>query len=264
MKSLIHFAHANGLPTATYDVLLTKLAAHYRVSQIPLIGHDAMYPVTNNWTHLKKQLIHSIEKQANEPLIGVGHSLGGALTLMAVLERPDLFKAVIMLDVPTFSHLESLVVRAAKATGFIDNITPANKSKTRRTQWPGREQAIEYFRSRRMFSNFHDQCLLDYIDSALEENDQGSLDLAYKLDVEMAVYRTIPHTLVLNRSMLRVPMGVLVGKQTDTVRKNQYLRMKNKLGFSGKRITGTHMFPLEYPVETATNIRELLHRMGIS
>ena len=36
------------------------------------------------------------------------------------------------------------------------------------------------------------------------------------LEVELAVYRTMPHRLSLSRSNVKVPMAVLVGKQTDT------------------------------------------------
>jgi pimeloyl-ACP methyl ester carboxylesterase len=253
MKPALHFAHANGIPTATYKPLLDHLSQYYQVSSIAMLGHDPKYPVTNNWVHLQKQLIHSIETQNSGPVIGVGHSLGGALTLMAAVERPDLFKAVVILDVPTFSRLESLLVLTAKALGLMDSITPAKKSRTRRTHWPDRETAKQYFESRRLFSNFHPDCLQNYVDHALVTVDE-EVTLAYDLDVELAVYRTIPHKMVLGRNSLKVAMGVLVGKSTDTVRKNQYLRMKNRVGFTGKRVEGSHMFPLEFPIETAKNI----------
>jgi hypothetical protein len=112
-----------------------------------------------------------------------------------------------------------------------------------------------------MFARFHEQCLTDYVDSALIENSEGSFDLGYKLEVELAVYRTMPHRLSLSRSNMKVPMAVLVGKQTDTVRKHQYQRMKNRFGFVGKRLEGTHMFPLEYPLETARECHHLIQQM---
>ena len=263
MKKDIHFAHANGLPSATYQVMLSELSGNYHVKTIPILGHDPQYPVSNNWSHLTRQLIHSIERQHREPVIGLGHSLGGALTLMAALERPELFRAVVMLDVPTFNYAESWFVMVAKATGLIDRITPAKKSKNRRTNWPDKSSAIDYLSQRRLFAKFHRQCLIDYVESALVENEQGTVDLAYRLEVELAVYRTLPHKMVLSQRQLKVPMGVLVGEQTDTVRKNQYLRMKNKLGFSSMRVHGSHMFPLEYPFETAKNIHQLLQKMNV-
>ena len=263
MISELHFAHANGLPSATYQLLLSQLEAHYQIKTIPMLGHDPAYPVTNNWTHLKRQLIHTIEREHQQTVIGVGHSLGGALTLMAALDRPELFKAVVLLDVPTFNMAESWLVRMAKSTGLIDHITPARKSKNRRTQWPSREVAIEYFAQRKMFANFHPQCLADYVTHSLVANEQGSFDLGYRLEVELAVYRTLPHKMVLSKRQMKVPMGVLVGRDTDTVRQHQYRRMKHKLGFTSRVVAGSHMFPLEYPVETARDIRQLLIKMGV-
>ena len=258
----IHFAHANGFPSASYQLLLQQLGERHPIYQIPLLGHDPKYPVGNNWSQLTHQLIHSIESQTQQPVIGIGHSLGGALTLLAALQRPELFRAVILLDVPTFNRFESLLIQTAKLTGLINRLSPAHKTKTRRIEWASMAEAREYFRSRALFSGFHPQCLEDYLACALAENEQGSVDLTYQLAVELAVYRTLPHGMVLKPGMLAVPAGVLVGRQSDTVRKHQYLRMKDYLGFTSLRMPGSHMFPLEHPLATAANIGTLLQRMA--
>ncbi len=244
--------------------MFDALAPHYDVKNLPLIGHDPDYPVTNNWPHLKRQLIDSIERQCDRPVIGVGHSLGGGLTLMASLERPDLFEAVIMLDVPVFSRWEGWVVRMIKALGLIDNVTPAGRSKHRRTHWADEAVAFEYFKTRGLFKNFHEQCLQDYLASATRPSPEGGIELAYELAVELAVFRTVPHILAPRPHQIKVPSGVIVGRETDTVLKRQYLHMKRSLGFHSMRVPGSHMFPLEYPIETAGHVHQmaeqLLHR----
>ncbi|MCH8530502.1 MAG: alpha/beta hydrolase [Saccharospirillum sp.] len=257
----IHFAHANGFPSASYQTMLTHLADHHDVHQIPLLGHDPAYPVTNNWPHLKQQLIDSIERQCNRPVIGLGHSLGGALTLMASLERPDLFAGVIMLDVPVFSRFESWMVRMIKSLGLIDNVTPAARSKHRRTHWPSQAAAVEHFSTRGLFKQFHPQCLQDYIASATRPAQGGGVELAYELSVELAIFRTVPHTISLSPGQAALPYGVLVGRDTDTVLKRQYLRMKHQLGFHAMRVPGSHLFPLEYPLETARTVSEMIHQL---
>ncbi len=261
MKPIIHFAHANGLPSASYQKLLNALAPQYQIKAIPVLGHDPQYPVTNNWHHLTRELIHHIETHCSKPVVGLGHSLGGALTLIVAHQRPDLFEQVILLDVPTLTLTDSLLVQAFKGLGLMDQVTPAKKSRTRRTHWPDKESAYQYFREKRLFANFDEQCLRDYVEAGLKPVETGGYELSYQLDVELAVYRTVPHRPVFTRRSLKVPVGVLVGKETDTVRKYQYLKMKNQLGFISKRIPGSHMFPLEYPLETAHEIRHLEQRL---
>lgn len=264
MKPQIHFAHANGFPSASYRTLLEALAEDYDVRALPLIGHDPAYPVSNNWPHLKRQLIDSIEQRCDRPVIGLGHSLGGGLTMMAALERPELFTAVILLDAPVFSRFEGWAVRMIKALGLIDNVTPAGRSKYRRTRWPDADTAYDYFRTRGLFSRFHDQCLRDYLASATRPTPDGELELAYELPVELAIFRTVPHTLAVRAGQLAVPAGLIAGRETDTVLERQYLRMKHRLGFNARRIAGGHMFPLEHPLATAEAVdqvaRELLGR----
>ncbi|WP_108124437.1 alpha/beta fold hydrolase [Saccharospirillum mangrovi] len=264
MKPLIHFAHANGFPSASYGALFDALSTDYDVCQLPLIGHDPNYPVTDNWTRLKHQLIASIETQCDRPVVGIGHSLGGGLTMMAAKERPDLFEAIVLLDVPVFSCLESYVVRLIKTFGLMDSVTPAGRSKRRRTQWPDAQAALDYFRTRGLFQRFDERCLQDYVRSAIRPASDGGVELLYELSVELAVFRTMPHNLGVRAGQLAMPAGILVGRDTDAVRKSQYLRMKRRLGFYGERLDGTHMFPLEYPQKTADAIGRLLLQMQLA
>jgi hypothetical protein len=166
-----------------------------------------------------------------------------------------------MLDVPLFNWFESWVVRSVKALGLIDNLTPAGRSKHRRRHWTNSEEASEYFKSRGLFRNFHQDCLQDYLASATRPADDGGVELAYEVTVELAVFRTIPHTLWFKPGQLRVPAGVILGRETDTVCKHQYLRMKHKLGLVGTRIPGSHMFPLEHPDDTATEVTRLIQQL---
>jgi pimeloyl-ACP methyl ester carboxylesterase len=261
MKSQLHFAHANGFPSATYRRMLDGLSPHLDVKTLPLIGHDPGYPVTNNWPHLKRQLIDSIERQCDRPVVGLGHSLGGGLTIMAALERPDLFDSIIILDVPLFSRFESWVVRSVKALGLIDNLTPAGRSKNRRRYWSSPEEASVYFQSRGLFRKFHPDCLQDYLTNATRTVDDGGVELSYEVPVELAIFRTVPHTLWVRPGQLQVPGAVILGRDTDTVRKNQYLRMKHKLNMIGTRMPGGHMFPLEHPDQTAAEVLSMIHRL---
>ena len=144
MKELIHFAHGNGFPALCYKQMLDVLATRFDCCFIDKIGHDPLYPVGDNWHNLVLELIASVRRQADRPVIAVGHSLGGVLSLLAAIEEPDLFKMVILLDSPLIGSVKSNIVRLAKGLGFIDRITPAYRSKGRRVHWSSHEQLLDY------------------------------------------------------------------------------------------------------------------------
>jgi Predicted hydrolases or acyltransferases (alpha/beta hydrolase superfamily) len=101
MKPLIHFAHANGVPSRVYQKLFDLLSDEYDVIYVPLLGPDKRYPIDNHWKSLTQQVIDSIVRQANgRKVIGLGHSLGSVLTFQAALQRPELFEQVLMIDPP--------------------------------------------------------------------------------------------------------------------------------------------------------------------
>ena len=75
-------------------------AAGHRVHAVEKFGHDARFPVTSNWPHLRDQLIDFIEHEAKAPVYLVGHSLGGYLSVLAASRRPELACGVVLLDAP--------------------------------------------------------------------------------------------------------------------------------------------------------------------
>ena len=62
-KPLIHFAHANGVPSKVYQKLFEYLQDDYDIIYVPLIGADKRYPISNHWLHLVDQIVDSIVQQ---------------------------------------------------------------------------------------------------------------------------------------------------------------------------------------------------------
>ncbi len=144
MSQSVFFAHANGFPSATYAKLFEALAPEYRVDHLEMHGHDPRFPVNDNWDNLVDELLHHLAS-LEQPVWGVGHSLGGVLHYHAALRRPELYRGVVMLDSPVLTLADRLVIRAAKRFGFIDRITPAGRTLGRREAFPDLEEARAYF-----------------------------------------------------------------------------------------------------------------------
>lgn len=253
MRELIHFAHGNGFPSLCYKQMLNHLEERFDYCYIDRSGHDPLYPVSENWHNLVKELIASVKRQAKQPVIAVGHSLGGVLSLLAAIEEPELFKKVIMLDSPLIGPFKSSMVKLAKSLGVIDRITPAFKTKGRREHWQNHEQLISYLKTRDLFKTFTDECLNDYITYGLEYKDDGYY-LRFDRHIEYQIYRTIPHVIPQYKGKLVTPTVLIYGDKSTVVDRMDVRYMKNYFNIKCFKIKGTHLFPMEYPKSVAKQI----------
>lgn len=257
MKPILHFAHGNGFPALCYKQLLDRLETGFDYCYIDRIGHNPLYPVGENWHNLVAEIIASIKSQTAKQVIGLGHSLGGVLTLLAAIEEPALFKAVIMLDSPLIGPFKSNMVRLAKGLGVIDRITPAFRTKGRRVYWQNKEQLIEYLKTRQLFKTFSDDCLNDYITYGLEHQGDGYY-LRFNSHIEYQIYRTIPHIIPKLQRQLVVPTALIYGDKSTVVDKMDRRYMRSSFGIKTFKIKGTHLFPLEYPTLVADQVFSIL------
>lgn len=259
-KDILHFSHANGFPASTYKTVFDVLGKYYEVGTIERLGHDDLFPVTDNWDHLPDHLIHHIETHYDRPVLGLGHSLGGVVTYMAAVKRPDLFKAIMLLDAPVMSGIDSVVIRLAKIMGLVDRITPAGRTLGRRETWPDRQSAIEYFAGKGLFKGFDQRCLADYVDYGTEPCEEG-IRLRFNPATEIEIFRTIPHTLNGLHRDLKVPAALLWGKDGSVLQPFQIARMKYKYGFKTRGVKGGHLFPQERPESAVEDIHDMFQRL---
>ncbi|RXZ42559.1 alpha/beta fold hydrolase [Crenobacter cavernae] len=260
-KPHLHFAHANGFPAPVYRKLIDRLGERYDVGYIDAVGHDSRYPVTDCWPNLVDETVHFIEARYPEPVIGVGHSLGGLLVLFAALKRPELFKSLVILDSPLFGPWRARGLLMAKTFGMIDKVTPAAQTRRRRAEWPSVEAARHYFSTRRLFAELDPQCLDDYAEFGTVEQD-GVRKLRFEPEIEYRIFRGLPHNYHRYRGLLQVPAAYIVGSRTHVVGESDLAFMRRHFGMSVLTEEGTHLYPLERPLETAERIHAALAGLG--
>ena len=230
--------------------MLQPLASQFSVTWMEAIGTDPRFPVTEGWPHLVDQLIESIK----EPVYGVGHSLGGYLNYLAAVRRPELFRAIVLLDAPIIGPFRGSMLGATKRLGIVDRVTPAGATRDRRSTWPSREEAKTHFRSRPLFRRFAEECLGDYVNHGLVQN--HGFHLRIDPGIEYQIYRTIPHDMMRHLPKLRVPAGFIGGAESDVVRRVRLAGMRPK--FTLRKVPGGHLFPFERPREAAAAIAAML------
>ena len=258
----IAFSHANGFPAGTYRLLFEAWRdVGYRVVAVEKYGHDARFPVTSNWPHLRDQLLHCIEHEAGgAPVHLVGHSLGGYLSLLAASRRPEWVRGVVLLDSPILGGLVSQAVRLGKATGVVKRYSPGRVSVGRRQHWPDAEAAYAHFAVKPAFARWASDVLRDYIACGVQRSSpsEGGAghSLSFRREVETSIYNTVPHhmTALLRRHPLRCPMAFVGG--TKSVENRQVgLRATERLTHGRMSwIEGSHLFPFEQPADAATAV----------
>lgn len=268
MQDIIHFSHANGFPAKTYQVFLNELKKDYDVGFINAHAHHPDFPVSNNWEFLVHELESYMEKNYSQPVIAVGHSLGGVLSYMVACRRPDLVKQLIMLDAPVLDPIASLFVKWAKRFSLVDNITPAGRTEGRQETWASPQAAVDYFQGKSLFKNVDPRCLQHYVEHAMvphtildnsEAENNEAIKLLFSAETEVSIYRTIPDNLEAKKG-LDIPCSMIHGKDSNVVYGLQLRYMKKRLGFHTLKVGGGHLFPLEQPEMAAQYVLETIQQ----
>ncbi len=252
----IVFSHANGFPAGTYRSLFEAWReAGFTVHAVERFGHDPRFPVTNNWPHLRAQLVQFIEREAAGPVYLVGHSLGGYLSLMAAARRPDLALGVVLLDSPLVAGWRVGALQFAKATGLSERFSPGHVSKRRRQHWPSAEDAYQHFASKPMFARWASGVLNDYLAAGLEAHGKEQR-LAFDREVETAIYNNLPHHIarLLRVHPLQCPLAFVRGSESAEVRQVGLAATTRLARGRVSSIHGSHLFPMEKPIETAAEV----------
>ncbi|KRW59804.1 alpha/beta fold hydrolase [Pseudomonas sp. TTU2014-080ASC] len=262
MSRPIFFAHANGFPSATYGKLFAALEPDYQVQHLEQHGHDPRFPVNDNWSNLVDELIHHVQG-LDQPVWGVGHSLGGVLHFHAALQRPELYRGVVMLDSPVLTLADRLVIRTAKRLGFIDRITPAGRTLGRRERFADQAEARAYFAGKTLFRGFDPDCLDAYVQHGLTP-DAAGLRLRFDPQTEINIFRSVPHQSPGRLKQLKVPLAMVRGSKSRVVLPHHASLVKRAPGCEYISLPGGHMFPLERPQDTAHLLKSLFQRWSTS
>lgn len=255
---VLHFAHANAYPPGAYRGLLTALAGRYHVLAV---RHRPLWPGSNpqaldDWREIAGDMIRFFDQQQLGGVIGVGHSLGAVTTMMAALERPQLFRVLVLIE-PVFLPQNVLDMLAAGSALEEPYETPLIKiARKRRNWWPSQEAAFQHFRAKDIFRRWSDAALWDYVRYGTVDEQGGGIQLFYSPSWEARIY-TLPPTGVWQLiPKISHPTLAIRGRNSDTLTGQAWaLWQEVQPSAVFEEFDGAgHLLPFELPEEVAARI----------
>jgi pimeloyl-ACP methyl ester carboxylesterase len=280
---LFHFLHANGYPPEAYRTFLSHFAQEYQVIASYL---RPLWPGTDpldlqDWVPFREDLLHSlrVENRENgisgdigkydEKVIGVGHSIGGTVTLMAALKSPELFHALVLIEPVIFPWWLSAGFRILSNLGLLMQVHPLIRRTLNRKRVFDSEQAMyENYRAKKVFQRISDAVLRDYVQGLAHPRPDGKVELAYPPEWEMKIYQTggVADPLIWPALRgCRLPVLLIRGEETDTLYMSVVRRMKRQipqLTFVNMAEVG-HLAPLEAPQRVYDHAQSFLRSLPI-
>jgi pimeloyl-ACP methyl ester carboxylesterase len=258
---LLQLAPANGFPPEVYTPLAECLSERFHVvgyRPLPLREHHDPTRFTS-WHELATALLADGDVALSpEPLLGVGHSLGGILTLYAALYRPQRFRAVALID-PVFLPRHTLpLIWLLRKLGREHRFPLAQGAARRRDRFATREEAYQRYHGRGIFADFVPQALAQYIEHGFRP-DGDSFTLSWSRAWESRIFANVPIDTWDAVTKLRVPLLIMRGSRSDLLVDRSWAQLQARLP-DARFITleGGHMVPMERPIEVAEAIIDFL------
>jgi pimeloyl-ACP methyl ester carboxylesterase len=265
--SIVHVGHANGFPPGTYGPMAHTLKERYHVIALPArpLWPGSTPDSAPSWHPLADDLILGLDALGLSGIAGVGHSLGGVLTLWAAVRRPDLFRAVVLVDPVILPPAWLCWLRLVHWLGLQKRLALVQGALHRRRVWPAHQACFGHYREKPLFARWSDEALWAYVESGLRPRDDGSFELVYPPEWEARIFATTPTGIWHDVRRLQVPALVIRGELSGTFRPQAEARMARYLPqaqFVTIRGAG-HLVPMERPAETGAAILDFLEGVAM-
>ena len=261
---LAHFSHATGLCAGTYTPLAERLRPHLRILGMDDRGHGRTRALANlqklkNWDLFVDDLARFVEN-LGEPVIAMGHSRGAAGSVLLAIKRPELIRALILIDPTSLPFSWMWGGSFAQLTGLARGVPRVATAAKRRSEWPDQKSMLEAYQVKPVFQSWQDGFLDAYIRDGTEETGHETIRLCCDPAWESKCFAACPHDIWRYIPGLQKPALVLYGAESDTFLASAAKRFKAKVpGIALRCFEDTgHFVPMQRPDETAEVIVDFL------
>jgi pimeloyl-ACP methyl ester carboxylesterase len=257
-EPLIHFLHGNGFCGGVYWPMLSRFLPGYGLFTHDIEGHgDSGKPAKFSGDEAVIRRIPQVmgdQGLSGRPLIGMGHSFGGALTLRVAADHPGLFKALVLLD-PIVMPLPVFVgVRFLSALG---RNPLAQATRRRHDTWPSREAVAERLRGRGTYKGWTEEALDCFVEYSTHDAG-GQRVLSCPREIEARIFERPVWPWPAFRKA-QVPILFLRGEQSfGFFPRAETLARRANPRVTFKTLPGGHCFMQQNPAAAHAAITEFL------
>ena len=246
---MIAFAHATGFCGAVWRPVIAGLSAGYTTMAWDFPSHGSAPKLTlpiDWWSfgEYARDQVAGIEG----PVVGVGHSMGGAALVMAELLAPGTFAGLILIEPMLFPPPYQR----------FDN--PLSQTVLRRRRlFESRQAARDNFASKHPFASWDAAALDGYIECGLTRTEEGVVLACVPKD-ESDIYRgATAHGAWERAGEVKTPSLILAGANSDTHDEQRVRAIAGRLGQAGFEIIpgASHFLPMELPDVVAKRVERM-------
>ncbi|MSZ31001.1 MAG: alpha/beta fold hydrolase [Actinobacteria bacterium] len=187
--SPVLLSHATGFHAHCWEPMAQILSVSHHVMGFDHRGYgdaETVDPATIEWQQYGNDALaaarHLSAQHDGQPIVGIGHSMGGASLLMAALQEPSLFSALFV--------FEPIVFPPAPENEDRPSSPLAGGARKRRSTFPNFEAALENFTAKPPMASFHPVAREAYVRHGFKPNEDGEVELKCLPEHEARTYET--------------------------------------------------------------------------
>jgi pimeloyl-ACP methyl ester carboxylesterase len=216
-QTVINLACANGFTPQTYTPALAPLFERYRVLSAPnrQLWPDAPPSSLTNWHQLGDDLLAQLDAITDQPVIGIGHSVGGVAMMYAAIKRPQRFSKLILIEPTMISPRYILwILSAMRLVGMEGRVRIVQGALKRRREWPSKDEAFNLLSAKPLFKYWEPAAMRAYIETGLRPAANG-VELVISPEWDAQIFKTLATDVWSLPQRLTVPTMVIHGGKTN-------------------------------------------------
>jgi len=265
----IHVSAANGFTAASYHSFIKHFDGQYAFTGMDCRGswpETQTPPESFNMHDFADDLIEGLTQQHDQPVIGLGHSQGGLVTLLAAIKRPELFSKLVLIEPASLPHqwIDYLYPYIPKY--LLYRFFPFMEGSLNRQRiWQSKEAFYQRYRHHNTYQRFTDESFDDYMNHGLK-NSQENWELTFSPEWEAHIFRKVEF-IWKYLTKVRIPTYFIKAEHSNLYSYRVFQKQNKKLSkiISTTEVADTyHLLPHEKPERCANLVVKWLEKDFLS